>query len=267
MIVFEIRNKEEKGRVLGYLFYYKRSKRFYVELLDGLDEWDAPFLFSGYVKKGIYSIDSTWSRKFVEQRIIPSDRQNLGIILKENGLQEYDESKLLLLSEGRCAQDDLYLVRKMEKDILPEIRKRLDKKVLDAMVLREHRMLVFFRDGESRIVNIKELRGEDRLFGNILRDPELFQGVCVSPGGNGIEWGEERCLPAEELRSCGRDAEISYADVNGFVKNRLLDTAEMAKYLHCSRQNIKQFVDKGKLLPLREAGNTSLYRKAELEAE
>ena len=65
-------------RLLGYLFYYERSRRFFAELLEGVDEWEAPFIFSSFVKKNIRSIDSEWSMKFVQQRIIPADRQNLG---------------------------------------------------------------------------------------------------------------------------------------------------------------------------------------------
>ena len=111
MVTFEIRDAATgEKRLLGYLFYYERSRRFFAELLEKWDEWAAPFIFSGFVKRGIYSIDSEWSMKFVRQRIIPADRQNLGAILRDNNLREYDEYRLLLLSEGRCAQDDLYLV-------------------------------------------------------------------------------------------------------------------------------------------------------------
>ena len=85
MIVFEIRNNAENRRLLGYLFYYDRSKRFFTELLSDTDEWSAPFIFAGHVKKGEYSIDSVWSKKFVNQRIIPPDRQNLGSILEQLG--------------------------------------------------------------------------------------------------------------------------------------------------------------------------------------
>ena len=127
MVVFEIRNKSEKDKLLGYLFYYERSKRFFSEILKEMDEWTAPFIFLGLIKRGIYSIDSIWSGTFVRQRIIPPDRQNLGSILRDNGLKEYDEFKLLQLSEGRCAQDELYLVRIHEEDINAEIRNRLPK--------------------------------------------------------------------------------------------------------------------------------------------
>ena len=267
MIVFEIHNKAENRRLLGYLFYYDRSKRFYTELLSDLDEWSAPFIFAGHVKRGEYSIDSVWSKKFVNQRIIPPDRQNLGSILKENGLKTYDEYKLLLLSEGRGAQDELYLVRISEKEILSEINSRLSKKVLDVMALNNNRVLVFFKDGMSRIINIKEICGEDRLFGNILRNPDVFRSIRLSPGGNGIEWDEERFLSAEKLRETGKISDIKYEDVNEFIIERLADTAEVTRMLNCSRQYVNQLVDNKRLTPIREVGNSGVFSKGVFEAE
>lgn len=218
-------------------------------------------------QRGIYSIDSVWSGKFVSQRIIPPDRQNLGNILKENGLKLYDEFKLLQLSEGRCAQDEHYLVRIPEKEILPEIRERLEKKVLDVMALSSFRLLVFFKDGKSGIVDMKTLCAEDEHFGNVLRNESLFRNVHVSPGGNGVEWGEERSVPSETLRESGKEADISYEDVISFINLRLCDTAQVTGILNCSRQYVKQLADKGRMVPIREAGNSDLYRRSALEAE
>ncbi len=265
MTVFEIRDKARKGSLLGYLFYYDRSRRFFTELLSDTDAWTCPFIFSDLVKKGIYSIDSIRSGKFVAQRIIPTDRQNLGSILKENGLKEYDEYKLLLLSEGRCSQDELYLVRISEKDIITEISKRLAGKVQDVMPLGNRKVLVFTEDRKSVIVDVENLCRDDRLFGNVLNSDEIFRNVRVSPGGNGIEWGEERFISAEILRDNGQESFISYDDLTDFIKTRLVDTAEAASILNCSRQYIKQLSDKERLTPLREGANSNLFLKSEIE--
>ncbi len=267
MIVFEIHDKAQKNRNLGYLFYYEHSKRFFTELSEETDEWSCPFIFAGHVKKGIYSIDSVWSGKFVNQRIIPADRQNLGAILKENGLKEYDELKLLLLSEGRCAQDEIYLVRTAEDDISDEIRSRRGRKTLDVMALEDYKALVFFKDGKSVTADIKRLCGNDRAYGNILCNKDIFQNVRVSPGGNGIEWGEERFLSAELVRKAGKPAALSHNDIVGFIKERLSDTAETANMINCSRQYVKQLVDQERLTPLRKGANFNLFLKSEIEAE
>ena len=94
--------------VLGYLIYYENAKAFYIELPDDADPWETPLLLSSFVKRGERSVSSYWSRLWVQQRIIPRDRQNIGQVLKENGLKEYDEFQLLMLTMGRCAQDECY---------------------------------------------------------------------------------------------------------------------------------------------------------------
>ncbi len=268
MIIFEICEKRSKTEsLLGYLFYYEKSRRFFAEILKENDEWTAPFMFSGLVRKGIYSIDSEWSGRFVKQRIIPPDRQNLGSILRDNNLKSYDELKLLLLSEGRCAQDELYLKRISEEDILPEIKERLDRKVLDVMALSGNKALVFFRDKESRILDVQEMEGGDRRFANVLNNKDVFENVRVSPGGNGIEWGEDRFISAELIRKKGKKSEIDFDDLRVFIQTRLYDTSEITDYLGCSRQYIKQMADKGKITPVRAQPNSNLYFKSTFEAE
>ena len=268
MVVFEIRDDGiVKDRLLGYLFYYERSKRFFAELLDEYDEWAAPFIFSGFVAKGQYSIGSEWSKKFVEQRIVPPDRQNLGAILKDNGLKEYDEYRLLLLSNGRCAQDEIHLRKISEEAIESGIRLRLSRKVKECFPLAERRLLVFFRDGKSVISDVNKKLTEDRLFLNIYRDDDAFKNVRVAPGGNGIEWGEERNIPAEFLYDTGKRADIQYEDMVGFIDKRLVDTTDACRLLGCSRQYIDQLMREGKLTPVRATSNNKLFMKSDIESE
>ena len=54
-------------------------------------------------------MDSDWSMRWVQTRIIPSSRQNIGEILRVNGMRSYDEHKLLLKNEGRSCQDEFYI--------------------------------------------------------------------------------------------------------------------------------------------------------------
>ncbi|MCR5251880.1 MAG: helix-turn-helix domain-containing protein [Lachnospiraceae bacterium] len=268
MVIFEIKDgATNEGRLLGYLFYYERSRRFFAELLRSLDEWTAPFLFSGFVKRGIYSIDSEWSMKFVRQRIIPPDRQNLGAVLKDNKLREYDEYKLLQLSEGRCAQDEICLAKCAESDLDPEIRKRMTEKVKDVLPMEDRKAIVFFMDDKSRLVDVGRMCADDRRFANILRDAELFRNVAVSPGGNGIEWGEERFLPADVLRHAGEKAHLDHSALLAFVTKRVLDTTEAAAELSCSRQYIGQLASKGRLSPIKSGSNNSLFLKSDIERE
>ena len=91
MKVCAIRDEyENRNTVLGYLFYYERSRDFFIELRDDLDAGEFPILLSLFVQKRTYSIGREWSARWVQARIVPRDRQNLGAILRDNGLSEYD---------------------------------------------------------------------------------------------------------------------------------------------------------------------------------
>ena len=131
MKIFVIRNEEDKTRKnLAYLIYYEKDKRFYIELPDDADIWETPLILSSRLKRGEKTINAYWSKIWVQQRIIPQDRQNLGRILKDNGLDSYDEFKLLAMTDGRCAQDYYYLTPVAEKDLPDYIKKRNTIKVL-----------------------------------------------------------------------------------------------------------------------------------------
>ena len=109
MRIFAIKSEADiSKKELAYLLYYEKERRFYIELPEEADPWETPLLLSSFIKRGEKTINSYWSLMWVRQRIIPSDRQNIGQVLKENGMEEYDEFKLLMSGQGRCAQDDYF---------------------------------------------------------------------------------------------------------------------------------------------------------------
>ena len=120
----------DKSRDLAWLLYYEREDTFHIEISDNVDEWDAPLILSSFVKRGVRALDPYWSRVWVEQRIVPRDRQNLGMILKENGLKEYDVHRLLILADGRCAQDECFIVPLKTASFPQELCRRLGEYAL-----------------------------------------------------------------------------------------------------------------------------------------
>ncbi|HAL59616.1 MAG TPA: hypothetical protein DCP64_09560, partial [Sarcina sp.] len=134
MKIFAIRDASiAKDRDLGWLLYYPVSDEYHIEICDGVDEWEAPLLISSFVKRGKKSLDPGSSRLWAELRIIPPDRQNLGMILRANGLREYDPFRLLVLAEGRCAQDDCFLVPLKEGSLPAELSRRLQQTILSCI--------------------------------------------------------------------------------------------------------------------------------------
>lgn len=80
-----------------------------IDIAEWADEADVPMLFMPFVQKSQRHIDDMWARRWVEERVVPSGRQNLGQVLRSNNLQFYDPMELLIAGEGRCAQDDFFI--------------------------------------------------------------------------------------------------------------------------------------------------------------
>ena len=250
--------------VLGYLIYYERAKAFYIELPDDADPWATPLLLSSFVKRGQHSVNSYWSRLWVQQRIIPQDRQNIGQILKENGLKEYDEFQLLMLTMGRCAQDDCFL-QEIDVDDLPSfLLDRWTVKVEDVVPLRGFRLLVFFRNGEVRIADIRTIADIHEECQPYLTLEDRFNTVEVQPDGYGVMWSGSAMLSDRELYENSISVSLSLNDFVGFVQRRIVNAGEASRILECSRQNIDDLIRRGKLHPIRQDGKNTLFLRNEI---
>ena len=45
----------------------------------------------------------------LRERVVPPDRQNIGMIMREVGMTYYSEFPLLVYTSGRCAMDEFYI--------------------------------------------------------------------------------------------------------------------------------------------------------------
>lgn len=123
---FVIRDSTDRSnKDLAYLFYDETVRQFRIELPEDADPWETPLLLSSFVKRGEFSVDPHWSLLWVQQRIVPVDRQNIAQILRDNGLKEYDEFSLLMLASGKCAQDDYYLTEITAAQLPWDIARRI----------------------------------------------------------------------------------------------------------------------------------------------
>lgn len=101
--------RNNKNKTVAILNYDEKSKIYTIDIPENVSSKEAPFMMSIFLKKGIRKMDADWSMRWVRSRIIPSSRQNIGEILRVNGMHSYDEHKLLVKNEGRCCQDEFYL--------------------------------------------------------------------------------------------------------------------------------------------------------------
>lgn len=101
--------RNNQNKTVAILNYDEKNKKYTIDIPENVTEKEAPFMLSLLMEKGLRHIDDEWSMKWVQSRIIPSSRQNIGEILRENGMQVYDEHQLLVLNEGRSCQDECYI--------------------------------------------------------------------------------------------------------------------------------------------------------------
>ncbi len=265
MRIFAIKDETlPSDRILAWLIYYEKAKAFYIELPDDADPWETPPILSSFVKRGEHSVNSYWSRLWVQQRIVPPDRQNIGSILKENGLWEYDEFTLLVLATGRCAQDDCY-IEEIPSDRLPsQLVSHWRTKVEDVVPLDPPRLLVFFRNGETGIVDVSAFTENVPACEPYCRNPERFGRVEVQPDGYGVMWNEQAALSDSLLYRNQQPVPLSPDDFRTFVRRRVVNTAEACEILECSRQNIDDLVRRKKIRPIRTDAKNRLFLKSEL---
>ncbi len=252
MKVCAIRDEyENRNTVLGYLFYYERSSDFFIELRDDLDAGEFPILLSLFVQKRTYSIGREWSARWVQARIVPRDRQNLGAILRDNGLSEYDPYRLLILGNGRCSQDECAVFPVREAELPEWLHRRRQKKAAGVASLSGRRMLVSFRDGAVALADLKIKMEEDRRFARILREDDIFSKVQRLPGGHGITWGEGTDISSEWLRENGIQIPLTGTDLYSALPQLVTDTGEVCEKYLCSRQYVEQMAKKGRITAIK----------------
>lgn len=254
---FEIFDAENKNYI-GHLLYFEKEKSIIIELSEKLDEWTAPLLFSGFIKRGIFTIPRSASRLWVRERVIPSGRQNISTILANHKLKEYDEMKMLMISRGRCSQDSLQI---RESEILPDyILERMKHNLTGLFTSEEHVCICFFADESVKKVDLKKLReaeGVDKIISN----EKLFESACMGAGGYYATFNDSIDLPSSLLYNGGTLIPIRKNDFVRFVQKNVLDTAETETLLGCSRQNIAYMVKRNHITPMKEDVMGNLYLK------
>lgn len=265
MKICVIRDESAQMREIAYLFYFEKKSVFSIELSDTVSEMEVPLFFASFIRKGIWTVDPVWSKRWVSSRIVPEERQNLGSILRENHMQEYDPYRLLMLGEGRCAQDDC-AVKPVSEFGLPEwVKVRRSRKLESASILNEHSVLLCFRDGTLWKTDLEKYLLKDPGFELLQRKPEYFQTMKMYVGGLGLYWFEDTFLSAEKLYGKGRKLPLTGKEFIQAVQSVILDTADVCRELECSRQYVGMMVKTNGLPVLKESGNNRLYARNDVE--
>ena len=267
MRLFALKDENDPdASVLAVLSCYGASREYYLDMPEGADPWSVPLVLSSFASRGQWRIGRDWSRRWVESRLVPQSRQNLGEVLKANGLERYDSLKLLELTGGRNSQDGCYLEPIAAADAPAWFREREAGRIADAVALEGGRILVAFRTGETALVDVGEIAVGRQGLARVLSSPETFARMQVPLGGREVSWGTVASIADEDLRSYGRLLGLSWADLVKTASTLLVDTSEAAAMLACTRQNVHALARRGVLRAVKVSGKTTLYLRPEVRS-
>ena len=264
MKVCKIIDEARDSALVGYLLSFEHGASFSVELIDQLTADDAPLFFESFIKKGQLTVDPVWSERWVRSRIMPEDRQNLGSVLKDNKLREYDAFRLLMLGCGRCAQDDCAVIPADASEVPDWLNARRQRKIEHAMPVGISEILTIFRDGSIwRVDPLAEGLADERL-SRICERADLIRQMRTIPGGLGVQWQGDIVLTAEQLYGRGQRLPIDHEELDRLVMYYIMLTPDVCRELNCSRQYVDRKVKEGTLQTLRDSGNGRLYTASEI---
>ena len=169
-----------------------------------------------------------------------------------------------MLANGRCAQDDYYLAPVSSSELPEAVTARFAKKVEGVIPLAHKQLLVFFRDGLVKKCDVQPLLLESAAFKPLRNNDKLFRTVSIQTGGYGVCWGDNLNIADSVLYDGGKVVPLSLDDFRSFVESRIVNTAEAAEILDCSRQNIDDLIRRGKLHPVKATPKNKLFLKSEL---
>ncbi len=110
MIAFDIVDgRYRAARPCGRLMWDAADESWRIHIAEDAQPADVPFLLALALKRGEREIGMPWAARWVEERLVPAGRQNLGEILRAHGLREYDAVALLAEGRGACSHDDFVL--------------------------------------------------------------------------------------------------------------------------------------------------------------
>lgn len=242
MKIFAIRNK---NMVYAYLFSNDTYDDYYIEINDEVKEQDV--FLKMFLDKNEKTINNDWAKRWIDERVIPSNRQNINEILKDSNLQEYNELVLLIKSKGKSSMDDNYLEEiKMDK-VSEGVQKRREKRIID-FIFDNNRLFVFFMDGIT-----KEYAINDNNELKYIINEKPFLSIF----GNEIIFNSKIRYNYDYLYDNGTIINISYTGLVAYLVDNLIKTKDVEKELDYSRQYINMLAKKEKIKKI----NNDIYLK------
>ena len=208
----------------------------YIELNEGLEEY--PIFFQSFINKNKYTINSYWTYKWINERIVPYERGNINSILKDNKIPYYNELLLLISSKGNSSMDDNYIEEMKESALDDKIKKRMEYHIIDFIPL-ENQLIAFLKNNKSYILD------------NINEKEIPFLSIF----GNEIIYNSKDRYDYLFIRDNGKEFPLSYNALLHYINNNVLTSKEIVDQFGFSRQYLNSLKKENNILSL----NNGLY--------
>jgi len=208
----------------------------YIELNEGLEEYS--IFFQSFINKNKYTINSYWTYKWINERIVPYERGNINSILKDNKIPYYNELLLLISSKGNSSMDDNYIEEMKESALDDKIKNRMEYHIIDCIPL-DHQLIVFLKNNKSYILD------------NINEKEIPFLSIF----GNEIIYNSKDRYDYLFIRDNGKEFPLSYNALIHYINNNVLTSKEIVDQFGFSRQYLNSLKKENNILSL----NNGLY--------
>ena len=106
---FALCDRDLDDRQVGTFSYNTESKQFSMTIFKDVEKEDLPLSLEGFANRNKYELSQEDVLRWIRGRICPPGRHNIRELLRANGLNEYDEFGLLMITGAKCDKDALYL--------------------------------------------------------------------------------------------------------------------------------------------------------------
>ena len=90
---YKVVHVQRQNYPVAYLSYDTKTQQFSLRIRKDVKLSSLPGMMRLFAQKGLYEPGEEWSKRWVQERIVPMDRHGIGIALRENGMMNVRFSK------------------------------------------------------------------------------------------------------------------------------------------------------------------------------
>jgi len=136
-------------------------------------------------------------------------------------------------------------------------------KVISATPLKDMRLLIVFNNQVVKLFDVRQIISEYPEYED-LKNEDLFSLVQIESGGYGVSWTQDLDASEGELWEYGMELPLSAEDLISFIRYNIMNTAEVADFLQCSRQNVDDLIKRRKIKPIKSYPKGNIFLKSDV---